>query len=71
MPPIAADCATASAAPRFLNAGETALAVEFGETVDPAINDRVLALDAALLDRKRSGSPRAHAPIALRAMTSQ
>jgi KipI family sensor histidine kinase inhibitor len=48
MPPIAADCATASAAPRFLNAGETALVVEFGETVDPAINDRVLALDAAL-----------------------
>ena len=48
MPPVAADAATASAAPRFLNAGETALVVEFGETVDPAINDRVLALDAAL-----------------------
>jgi hypothetical protein len=41
MPPIAADSATAPAAPRFLNAGETALVVEFGETVDPAINDRV------------------------------
>ena len=35
-------------APRFLDAGEAALVVEFGETVDPAINDRVLALDAAL-----------------------
>jgi KipI family sensor histidine kinase inhibitor len=34
--------------PRFLNAGETALVVEFGDAVDPAINDRVLALDAAL-----------------------
>jgi inhibitor of KinA len=34
--------------PRFLDAGEAALVVEFGETVDPAINDRVLALDAAL-----------------------
>jgi inhibitor of KinA len=48
MPPLAADSATASAPPRFLNAGETALVVEFGDTVDPAINDRVLALDAAL-----------------------
>jgi len=34
--------------PRFLDAGEAALVVEFGETVDPAVNDRVLALDAAL-----------------------
>jgi inhibitor of KinA len=34
--------------PRFLDAGEAALVVEFGHTVDPAINDRVLALDAAL-----------------------
>jgi inhibitor of KinA len=48
MPPIAADRATTSVAPRFLDAGETALVVQFGETVDPAINDRVLALDAAL-----------------------
>jgi KipI family sensor histidine kinase inhibitor len=39
---------TLQAAPRFLDAGEAALVVEFGETVDPAINDRVLALDAAL-----------------------
>ncbi|AWN35519.1 5-oxoprolinase subunit B family protein [Methylobacterium radiodurans] len=34
--------------PRFLDAGEAALVVEFGASVDPAINDRVLALDAAL-----------------------
>ncbi len=34
--------------PRFLDAGEAALVVEFGETVDPAVNDRVLVLDAAL-----------------------
>ena len=34
--------------PRFLDAGETALVIEFGDTVDPAVNARVLALDAAL-----------------------
>jgi KipI family sensor histidine kinase inhibitor len=33
---------------RFLNAGEAALVVEFGTDVEPAINDRVLALDEAL-----------------------
>ncbi|RVU20319.1 5-oxoprolinase subunit B family protein [Methylobacterium oryzihabitans] len=33
---------------RLLDAGEAALVVEFGTTVDPAISDRVLALDAAL-----------------------
>jgi inhibitor of KinA len=37
-----------AAAPLFLDAGEAALVVEFGRTVDPAISDRVLALDAAL-----------------------
>jgi inhibitor of KinA len=42
------DPATALSAPRFLDAGEAALVVEFGEVVDPAINDRVLALDAVL-----------------------
>ncbi|MGD0846472.1 5-oxoprolinase subunit B family protein [Bradyrhizobium sp.] len=42
------DPATASSAPRFLDAGEAALVVQFGDSVDPAINDRVLALDAAL-----------------------
>ena len=34
--------------PRFRDQGETALSVEFGDSVDPAINARVLALDAAL-----------------------
>lgn len=35
-------------APRFLDCGEAALSVEFGDAVDPAINARVLALDDAL-----------------------
>ena len=34
--------------PRFLQAGETALVVEFGRTADRAFHDQVLALDAAL-----------------------
>jgi len=34
--------------PRFLDAGEAALVVEFGSTVEPAINDEVLALDEAI-----------------------
>ena len=34
--------------PRFLDAGEAALVVEFGLAVDPAINDHVLALERAL-----------------------
>jgi inhibitor of KinA len=33
---------------RILPAGEAALIVEFGAAIDPALNDRVLALDAAL-----------------------
>ncbi|OZA91968.1 MAG: allophanate hydrolase [Azorhizobium sp. 39-67-5] len=38
------------AAPRFLNAGDSALVVEFGAEVSRAINERVLAL-AAVLER--------------------
>jgi len=34
--------------PRFLDAGEAALVVEFGRTVDAATNETVLALDTAL-----------------------
>jgi inhibitor of KinA len=34
--------------PRFLDQGETALTVEFGDCVDEAVNARVLSLDAAL-----------------------
>jgi inhibitor of KinA len=36
------------AGPRFLDAGEAALVVEFGRLVSPDIHERVLALDAAL-----------------------
>jgi KipI family sensor histidine kinase inhibitor len=44
-----------TAVPRFLDAGEAALVVEFGATVDPAINDRVLALDAAMMAAAPAG----------------
>jgi KipI family sensor histidine kinase inhibitor len=40
---------------RFLPAGECALVVEFGATIDPLVNDRVLALDAALSARRLDG----------------
>jgi inhibitor of KinA len=40
---------------RFLDAGEAALVVEFGAGVDPAVNDRVLALDTALSERALAG----------------
>ncbi|MGJ0395351.1 MAG: 5-oxoprolinase subunit B family protein [Methylocystis sp.] len=40
--------------PRFLDCGEAALSVEFGENVDPATNARVLALDEGL----RAAPPR-------------
>lgn len=36
------------AAPRFLPAGESALVVEFGAAIDPALNDKVRAFDHAL-----------------------
>jgi inhibitor of KinA len=34
--------------PRYLSAGESALVVEFGDTIDPKIHDLVMALDAAI-----------------------
>ena len=34
--------------PRYLRAGESALVIEFGDTIDPKIHDQVLALDAAV-----------------------
>jgi len=37
---------TSAAAPRILLCGDAALAVEFGDTVDPRLNAKVLALDA-------------------------
>ena len=38
-------------APRILPCGDTAVAVEFGEAIDPALSARVLALDAELAGR--------------------
>lgn len=40
---------------RLLPAGESALVVEFGTTIDPVLHDRVLALDAALAAAKLDG----------------
>ncbi|WP_026606689.1 5-oxoprolinase subunit B family protein [Methylocapsa acidiphila] len=42
-------------APRYLPAGESALVVEFGQTIEPAIHDAVMALDAALAQAKLEG----------------
>ena len=41
--------------PRFLDAGESAIVVEFGRVVDVALHDRVLALDAAVSAAKIDG----------------
>jgi len=38
----------AQPAPRFLACGDAAVTIEFGTAIDPAINARVLALDAAV-----------------------
>ena len=40
--------------PRFLPVGDTALSVEFGNTIEPGINDRVVAFDRAV---KAAGLP--------------
>lgn len=39
---------SAAEEPRFLYAGESALVVEYGQRIDPAIHDRVVALDRAV-----------------------
>ena len=44
-----------TAEPKFLDAGEAALVVEFGRTIEPDIHSRVLALDAALGKRALPG----------------
>jgi KipI family sensor histidine kinase inhibitor len=44
-----------TAAPRLLDAGEAALVVEYGLTIDPAFHDRVMALDAALKAKATPG----------------
>jgi inhibitor of KinA len=41
--------------PRFLDAGESAIVVEFGRVVDKALHDRVLALDSAVAAAKIDG----------------
>jgi len=41
--------------PRYLDAGEAALVVEFGETADPAVNAQVRALDEAILSLTLEG----------------
>jgi KipI family sensor histidine kinase inhibitor len=41
--------------PRFLDAGESAIVVEFGRVVDKTLHDRVLALDAAVAAAKIEG----------------
>lgn len=41
--------------PRFLPCGDSALTVEFGSTVDPGLNARVLALDEALRSQPLEG----------------
>jgi inhibitor of KinA len=40
---------------RFLDAGETALVVEFGTTIDDRLSDQVIALDRALTDDPPDG----------------
>src|SRR5687768_16607273 len=40
---------------KFLDAGEAALVAQYGTVIDPAINDRVIALDAALGALKLEG----------------
>ena len=46
---------TSTNALRFLPAGETALVVEFGTIIDPAIHERVLAFDRALTEARVEG----------------
>jgi inhibitor of KinA len=41
--------------PRYLPAGESALVVEFGDTIDPKIHELVMALDAAIGQMKWEG----------------
>lgn len=41
--------------PRLLRCGDAAISVEFGEAIDPAVNARVLALDAALAAEPQAG----------------
>lgn len=40
---------------RFLDAGDSAVVVEFGDSIDAGVNSRVLALDAKLQSARRDG----------------
>lgn len=40
---------------RFLHSGDSALVVEFGDAIDRALNDRVLALDAHVREARLAG----------------
>jgi inhibitor of KinA len=42
------ESAPAGEPPRYLNAGECALVVEFGRSIEPSTHDRVVALDEAI-----------------------
>ena len=46
---------TGAPEPIFLDAGEAALVVEFGRSIEPAIHNRVLSLDSALSKRALPG----------------
>jgi KipI family sensor histidine kinase inhibitor len=41
--------------PRILACGDSALSVEFGDTIDPDVNGKVLALDEALMSHAPAG----------------
>lgn len=46
---------TVHSEPKFLDAGDAALVIEFGDTIDPMLNARVLALDAAIQAARITG----------------
>jgi inhibitor of KinA len=53
--PSAPTRSASHAKPRYLDAGEAALIVEFGDRVDPRLNAQVLALDSALRENAPAG----------------
>jgi inhibitor of KinA len=52
---VPASSSSRSQQPKFLDAGESAIVVEFGRIVDTALHDRVLALDAAVTKARIDG----------------
>lgn len=47
-PPLQAAIAADASPPRFVPVGDAALSVEFGDTIEPDLNDRVVAFDQAV-----------------------